>query len=78
MDGDGWLELDDFGVPLGRWSWDDEEEMWIFDEFPPLSEMPQTGDNSNQDLYLIVFGLSLLGMIVAIKFIRKLKVEILI
>ena len=39
----GWIEFDDDGVPLGRWEWDEDEEMWIFDPFPPLGEMPQTG-----------------------------------
>ena len=43
MDEDGWIELDEDGVPLGRWDWDEEEEMWIFDPFVPLGGMPQTG-----------------------------------
>ena len=50
-DGDGWIELDENGVPLGRWSWDDDMEEWvfnIFDDDAPLSDMsmtdlPQTG-----------------------------------
>ena len=43
-DGDGWLELDEDGVPLGRWEWDPDLEMWVFDPFPPpLADFPQTG-----------------------------------
>ena len=26
-----WIELDEFGVPLGEWIWDDTEEVWIFE-----------------------------------------------
>jgi hypothetical protein len=43
QDGDGWLELDGDGVPLGRWEWDPELEEWIFDEFTPLGALPATG-----------------------------------
>ena len=40
-DGDGWIELDDDGIPLGRWEWGPDGE-WIFDRFPPLGGMPKT------------------------------------
>ena len=43
LDGDGWLELDENGVPLGRWGWDPAAGEWVFEPFPPLSELPQTG-----------------------------------
>jgi hypothetical protein len=65
-DGDGYLELDD-GIPLGRWEWNDDEGMWMFDEFPPLSSMPQTGDHSNPNFYLIPMVLSMLCIFVVIK-----------
>ena len=61
LDGDGWIEFDELGVPLGRWEWDDEEEMWIFDPFPPLGEMPQTGANSKTHILLLALGLPILG-----------------
>jgi len=35
-DGEYFWELDDEGVPLGRWEWDEVEEMWIFDDDVPL------------------------------------------
>ena len=43
-DGDGYLEFSEEGVPLGRWEWDEDEAMWIFDEFPPLAGLPPTGE----------------------------------
>ncbi|HCC34532.1 MAG TPA: hypothetical protein DEQ02_02385 [Ruminococcaceae bacterium] len=45
-DGDGWIELDEDGVPLGRWTWDPARGVWIFDEFPPLGNLPQSGSES--------------------------------
>ena len=43
-DGGGFIELDEDGTPLGRWDWDEDEDMWIFDGFPPLGNLPQTRD----------------------------------
>ena len=63
------IELDEEGVPLGQWGWDDEEELWLFDEFPPLGgwettsmTLPQTGTTSYVSVYLLLFGLSFVGM----------------
>jgi len=44
-DGDGYIELDEDGTPLGRWepADDGEDEFWIFEEMVPLGELPQTG-----------------------------------
>jgi len=62
---DMWVEFDENGVPLGAWSWDDEEEMWIFDEMnvplgvfaAPVALMPQTGLTNNTPLFAIgMFG----------------------
>ena len=39
-----YVELDQDGAPLGEWHWDDDSEQWIFDEYPPLGKLPQTGD----------------------------------
>ena len=61
QDGDGWLELDEFGVPLGRWSWDPDEEMWLFDPFPPLGSLPQTGVWGARALLFFILGLILSG-----------------
>ena len=67
-DGDGWLELDENGVPLGSWAWDNEEDMWIFDEDIPLGNLPQTGDNGmGITTLLLLLGLSLLGIGVTLR-----------
>jgi uncharacterized repeat protein (TIGR02543 family) len=36
--------LDENGVPLGEWRWDEEKSEWIFDKLPPLTnpDIPQT------------------------------------
>ena len=60
-DDNTFIELDEEGVPLGQWSYDDEEEMWIFEEFPPLGGLPDTGAGRVSNMYLL-FGVSLLGM----------------
>jgi len=75
QDGDVWIEIDEAGVPLGSWEWDDEEEVWIFDEAVPLSFMPRTGLESN----FAVFGLGFIVSAVAAAFvalnIRRLRRE---
>ncbi|MDR0469041.1 MAG: hypothetical protein LBH09_03610 [Peptococcaceae bacterium] len=67
-DGDGWLELDEDGVPLGRWDWDDEEEEWIFDEFPPLGRLPQTAQNNGAPLYMYIPGILLIALGLTLRF----------
>jgi len=59
-----WIEFDDQGVPLGTWTWDPDDEIWIFDENVPLgfaapvAAMPQTGlDGLSMYMYWL-FGLS--------------------
>jgi len=61
------IEIDDNGVPLGEWHWDDEEVMWIYDEYPPLSDLPvQTGVGDIR-IYRALLLLSLMGMIAALR-----------
>jgi len=65
-DGDGYLENDEDGVPLGRWEWDAVEEEWVFEEFeestPPLSDFPRTGDSNAKGVYVMLLVLSVTGM----------------
>ena len=58
------IEIDEDMVPLGEWHWDDVEELWIFDEFPPLGNLPQTGDNVGVWIIslLLLMGFSMLGV----------------
>jgi hypothetical protein len=37
------VTVDDDFIPLGQWIYDPELDQWIFEEFPPLAELPQTG-----------------------------------
>ena len=59
--------VDDNGVPLGEWRWDEDEQTWIFDEFVPLGELdlPATGDERSMAAY-IVFLMAALGMAVVL------------
>ena len=63
------IELDENGVPLGEWHWDEEENVWIFDEYPPLTDMtvPQTGADETPLYYFLFFGISLLGLYVGLR-----------
>ena len=58
-DGNGYIELDPDGVPLGKWEPDDD--VLIFDPFPPLANLPQTGQ-----LRWPIPVLSCFGMLMAI------------
>jgi hypothetical protein len=46
-DGDGFLELDENGVPLGTWEWNPDTDEWEFDDIPPPLA-PQEADPSTQ------------------------------
>lgn len=48
--------LDENDVPLGTWHWDEEAEMWIFDEEVPLDAAPRTGDLSLALAPLVTLG----------------------
>jgi hypothetical protein len=39
----GFVEIGEDGTPLGEWYWDDGADQWLFDEYPPLGDLPQTG-----------------------------------
>lgn len=51
----GFIELSEDGVPLGEWTWDDGEEEWVFEEYPPpLAALPATGENRLFPVYILV------------------------
>ena len=74
-DGVGYLELDDDGVPMGKWEWDEDEGLWIFDEYThtPLSSMPSTGDPGSLGYYYLSFFISIIGLYVVSKLIQRHK-----
>lgn len=54
-----YLELNEFGVPLGEWRWDEAQEIWVYDEYPPLEEyLPRTGGGGVHALPIILLALS--------------------
>ena len=61
-DGDGWIELDESGVPLGRWEWNNSEERWIFNEAVPLGDLPQTGDEGVPAFVFVLLWTSVIGL----------------
>ena len=37
------IEIGPDGIPLGRWYWDEDDMLWVFDEDVPLADFPNTG-----------------------------------
>ena len=37
------IEVDGNGTPLGEWKWNPDTQEWVFNEYPPLGTLPQTG-----------------------------------
>jgi len=56
------IEIGEDGVPLGEWYWDNGDELWIFDEYPPKSTMPKTGAESAAELFFVLMLVSVIGM----------------
>ncbi|MCL2841745.1 MAG: InlB B-repeat-containing protein [Defluviitaleaceae bacterium] len=80
--GDMWIEFDESGVPLGAWVWDDEQEMWIFDDgnvplgalnpaTAPVGLMPQTGITGFSTQLGMFFALTLAVAVVTIVLLKK-------
>jgi len=36
-EGDYWIEHDENGNPYGRWYWNENDGVWIFEKLPPRS-----------------------------------------
>ena len=70
-DGDGWIEIDDNDVPLGRWDWDSQKLEWIFDDDVPLADNPQTGGSDLSTHLLFLMGVSLIGFGAMVWFGRR-------
>jgi len=71
--GNGYIELDDNGVPQGTWEWDNDEEIWIFSPNIPLGRIPQTGWTGSRWFALImnIATVSALGAILFVVTKRK-------
>ena len=69
-DGDEWVELDADGTPIGTWTWDDEEEEWIYEDIP-LGALPPTGYYGISSYVFLVLLLLIAGIGLLISPARK-------
>lgn len=69
----GYIEFDENGTPLGEWTYDEELDEWIFDEFPPLGNLPLTGylAQNNRWLYLVLFSVLALTTLLGAQFLSE-------
>jgi conserved repeat domain len=65
---DGWIELDPDGTPLGKWTWDEEEEEWIFEDIP-LGALPPTGYYGIPSYLFFLMSIALVGILFVV--VRK-------
>ena len=62
-DDGSYTELDENGVPLGTWTWDEELEEWIFEAAVPLAGLvPATGDRADYLTPMLIAAASILGL----------------
>ena len=67
-----YFELDESGTQLGEWHKDESGSAWIYDEYPPLSALPKTGQNAQTwQLYIALLAVSLPIFLAALKLRRK-------
>jgi uncharacterized repeat protein (TIGR02543 family) len=77
-DDGSYIELDEDGTPKGEWHWDDSAEEWIYDEYPPLGDLPiidpapKTGD-SGTAVWVILCAASMSAFIWLVVFKDKRK-----
>ena len=55
------IVFDDDGTPLGMWTWDEENEEWIFEEYVPLGALP-TGDTSVTPSLVLLAAVTLIAI----------------
>ena len=73
-DGDGYVEFDEDGTPLGRWTWDPDEGEWVFEEIPPpLALLPYTGVAGNTGAFLALTLLAILALLLVIVRVKQVK-----
>jgi LPXTG-motif cell wall-anchored protein len=67
------VEIDGLSAPLGEWSWDSDQGIWVFDEYTQPGEfdaLPQTGGSNALFSALLLSGLLLAGTGIALS-LRK-------
>jgi len=65
------IEVDEDGTPLGEWHYDEELGEWIFDKYPPLGTLPNTGDTGTPAYLFLLIGLSVLGMGLTLRIVTR-------
>ncbi|MDR0861330.1 MAG: DUF11 domain-containing protein [Oscillospiraceae bacterium] len=69
-DDDSWTEFDEYGVPMGTWTWNESTETWDFKEFVPTgAKSPRTGDLGFA-MWLIIGGAAS-GVAATISYAKK-------
>lgn len=63
-----YIEIGDNDTPLGEWTQDDDG-VWIFDEYPPLGDAPDTGDSS--PIVPLILLVILCGILIPILVLKK-------
>jgi hypothetical protein len=59
-----YIELDENGVPLGEWHYDDDAGEWVFDEYPPpLADLPQTGEVLSHTISSYLWAIPLFALL---------------
>ena len=62
-DDGNYVEIGLDGTPLGEWHWDEENEEWVFDEYPPpLAALPNTGDSGMPLHISLIYAFLLAGL----------------
>jgi LPXTG-motif cell wall-anchored protein len=69
----GYVALSEEGVPLGEWKWDDEADEFSFDEYVPLTMLPQTGLSKMLPLWIASMLSAMLLAMVSVSALRKQK-----
>jgi hypothetical protein len=65
-DGSNWIEQDESGNQFGRWSWSDQEGMWMYEDFQPSQNQFFTNLLSTPlgTITLVAVSLLIIGLIV--------------
>jgi hypothetical protein len=56
--------LSENNVPLGKWTLDDEDFVWIFDDEVPLGDLPHTADDIQINVLILLSLISFAGLVI--------------
>jgi uncharacterized repeat protein (TIGR01451 family) len=59
---DTFVVVDEDGIPQGEWRWDPDDEVWIYEPYPPLGSVPKTGDDFHSARYAALLIISAAGL----------------